>query len=280
MQNINIIKCNNFKLGWILIFLTVFIGSCDYEFELPEEGSIADETPPSAAFDFSQNEADFLQIDFVNLSESATDYIWDFGDGNSSTEKEPSNTYAAEGTYTVILTASDKLNVSNEMSQEIVINKPVVNFTPVILEASFEDNTLPDGTGDGRDSWRNDAGGVIQITESPVFDGSQAAKLPSEGDRVGMQLIAVLPNTDYMLKFNYTMKSDPGILTVAILNAKVGSMEEVADATIAAAELTDNSDASTYVAETLSFNSGDNTEVAIYFNNSGSECRIDNFEIE
>ena len=60
-------------------------------------------------------------------------------------------------------------------------------FQPIILEAGFEDDTLPEGGGDGRDSWRNsDLGGVIQITGSPVTFGDQGAKLPvPAGDRVG-----------------------------------------------------------------------------------------------
>ncbi len=42
-----------------------------------------------------------------NTSVAATSYEWDFGDGNSSTEKDPSHTYATTGIYTVSLTASN-----------------------------------------------------------------------------------------------------------------------------------------------------------------------------
>jgi len=38
---------------------------------------------------------------------AATNWQWDFGDGNTSTEQNPSYTYTAEGTYTVSLTASN-----------------------------------------------------------------------------------------------------------------------------------------------------------------------------
>ncbi|HDP74539.1 MAG TPA: PKD domain-containing protein, partial [Bacteroidales bacterium] len=37
----------------------------------------------------------------------ATSWQWDFGDGNTSTDQNPTHTYNAEGTYTVILTASN-----------------------------------------------------------------------------------------------------------------------------------------------------------------------------
>jgi len=79
----------------------------------------------------------------------------------------------------------------------------------MIAEGGFEDNSLADGTGDGRDSWRNNLGGVIQITSGPVVSGSQAAKLPSGGDRVGYQLVSVAANTNYTLTYNYTMKTSP-----------------------------------------------------------------------
>ncbi len=274
------IKSHNKGILWkgsLFVLLSIFLSSCDLGFELPDANSIPDETPPSAAFDFKQNEGDFLQIDFTNLSGSATDYNWDFGDGTTSTEVEPSHTYADLGTYTVSLTATDKLGAVSTTSKEVVIEEPAF-VLPVILEGGFEDNSLPDGSGDGRDSWRNELGGVIQITSSPVQQGAQAAKLPSDGDRVGYQTIAVVPNTDYRLSFYYTMKSDPGTLTVAILDSEITELSEAADATIASLELTDNSDPDTYVNEIIGFNSGDNSVIGILFTNSGSECRLDSFE--
>lgn len=264
--------------GSIYMFLFIFLSSCDFGFELPEANSIPDETPPSAAFDFKPNDVDFLRIDFTNLSASATDYSWDFGDGSNSKDKDPSHTYASVGKYTVSLTASDKLGAMSTISKEVLIEEPASAPLPTVLEAGFEDNSLPDGSGDGRDSWRNDLGGVIQITSSPVYEGSQAAKLPKGGDRVGYQAIAVVPNTDYRLSFYYTMKSDPGTLTVAILNSEIKDVSEAAGATIASLELTDNSDPNTYVNEILAFNSGDHSVVGILFTNTGSECRLDSFE--
>ena len=280
MHKINI-KSNNKGIFWkgaIFLFLSIFLSSCDFSYDLPEANSIQDETPPSASFDFKTNDADFLQVDFTNFSGSATDYTWDFGDGNSSTDSDPSHTYAGVGTYTVSLTASDKLNASSTASKTVVVEEPTSIPLPVVLEPGFEDLSLPDGTGDGRDSWRNDLGGVIQITSSPVYEGEQAAKLPSAGDRVGYQAIAVLPNNDYRLSFHYTMKSDPGTLTVAILDRDIADLSEAAGASIASSALTDNSDADTYVNEIIEFNSGDNSVVYILFTNVDSECRLDSFE--
>jgi PKD repeat protein len=46
-------------------------------------------------------------VDFSIVDDGATDYLWDFGDGNTSTEQTPSHTYTEAGTYTVTCTASN-----------------------------------------------------------------------------------------------------------------------------------------------------------------------------
>lgn len=271
----------NFPIKAILLLFTITatLFACE-DLMYPEEGSIPDQTPPQADFTAMGSEADNFTVNFTNTSISATDYLWDFGDGNTSTDKNPSHTYADLGTYTVTLTATDKLQQTSTTSSSVVIEEAAA-FVPVIQEAGFEDNSLPDGSGDGRDSWRNKMGGVIQITSSPVFDGKQAAKLPSSGDRVGFQLLTVASNTDYVVTFHYTMKTSPeGSLTVAILAGEVTDLEDVADATIESVTLTDQTDAGAYVEASIAFNSGDNTEVGIFFHNENVETRLDNFSID
>lgn len=44
-------------------------------------------------------------VNFSNTSINSSTYSWDFGDGNTSTQNNPSNTYLANGTYTVELIA-------------------------------------------------------------------------------------------------------------------------------------------------------------------------------
>lgn len=260
---------------FMLLLVAIFIVSCDAA--LPEEGSIADATPPSADFAAEPNESNYKEINFVNLSASATDYAWELGDGTTSTEKNPTHEYDTTGFYTVKLTSSDKLGVSNSTTKTIEIVEPVVSFTPVILNPDFDE----EGTDSYRDNWRNgDLGGVIQITSSPTHSGAKAAKLPSGGDRIGYQLIAVEPNKDYTVSFYYTMKTSPaGSLTVSILNGHVTDPTLVAGATIQSVTLNDQTSASDYVAASITFNSGTSTEVAILFGNVDVESRIDTFTI-
>lgn len=277
---INERSLSNFKSLAMAFFVSAVtiavLASCDEE--LPTENSKPDETPPEAGFSYTVNEADYLQLSFTNLSSSATDYVWDFGDGTEgSTDEHPIHTYASEGAYTVTLIASDKLLASDTISQDIILEEPEDDFVPVILNPGFD----IEGEDSYRDHWRNgDLGGVLQITSSPVHEGEKAAKFPSAGDRIAYQLITVQKDKDYVISFYYTMKTTPvGTLTVSILAGDVTDPDAVADATIASVDLNDQSDDSTYILSSVSFNSGDNTEVAIYVTNVDVECRIDTFSI-
>ena len=253
--------------------------SCDYSYDLPEAGSIPDNTPPSAAFGYSVSPENHLTINFSNGSSSATDYVWQFGDGNSSTDTEPSNTYSEEGEYTVTLVSTDKLGAEDSITQTVMVVEPAA-ILPVVQEGGFEDGTLPDGSGDGRDSWRNDMGGVIQITSSPVNSGEQAAKFPSGGDRVGYQELTVSPNTEYVITYYYTMKeSGDGSMTVAILAGGITDLADADAATLVKEVGTDQADDSAYTKVDLYFNTGDNTTISILMTNIGVESRVDDVSI-
>lgn len=271
----NYIKISLRNLSF-LILAALVMTSCD-PLVLPDVGEIPDATPPAADFSYEQNEGDWKQVDFANLSISATDYLWDFGGGNTTTDANPSFTYDTSGVFTVSLTATDKLNQTSTVTKEIVVGEPVVTFTPEILNPGFD----IEGDDSYRNNWRNsDLGGVIQITSSPVHQGVKSAKLPSGGDRIGYQLITVQANKEYTVSFYYTMKTSPaGDMTVAILAGHITDPAAVAGATLNSVTVNDQSSASDYLPASVTFNSGNNTEVAIFFSNQGVESRIDTFTI-
>lgn len=277
---------NRFSSLGLLAFAAIVLLVSGCKEDLPEAGSIEDKTPPAANFSFAQfSPSNYLEVTFSNTSTSATDYVWDFGDGKTSTELEPVHVYPAEGTYSVRLEARDKLGVVSALELELLLEEPS-GFIPPILEAGFEDGDLEGGTGDGRDSWRNsDLGGVIQITSSPVESGSQAAKMTADvsDQRIGYQLLTVTENTNYDVSFYYTMLAEPsgGFLTVSVLDGPVATHEEALAATIGSKTVNDQSNPEIFVRETVSFNSGTNTEIAIYFFNGGTvETRLDDFSID
>ena len=51
-------------------------------------------------------------------------YSWNFGDGNSASGVNPSNTYAASGTYTVSLTVTDDQGATNSTSSTVSVTAP------------------------------------------------------------------------------------------------------------------------------------------------------------
>ena len=80
---------------------------------------------PLADFSSEVNES---EVTFTNFSEDADSYLWDFGDGNSSTEENPVHTYATDGDYDVILTATNECG-DNTFSGTVTISLvPVASF--------------------------------------------------------------------------------------------------------------------------------------------------------
>ncbi|MCO7223877.1 pre-peptidase C-terminal domain-containing protein [Pleionea sp. CnH1-48] len=67
----------------------------------------------------------------VQFTDSSTDsdgsvvgWSWDFGDGASSNAQNPSHTYAANGTYTVRLTATDNDGKTNTHTESVTVSIP------------------------------------------------------------------------------------------------------------------------------------------------------------
>ncbi|MDN3669513.1 PKD domain-containing protein [Echinicola jeungdonensis] len=78
--------------------------------------------PPAADYTFDD---EGLTVNFTNASENVVTYSWDFGDGNTSTEENPTHTYAEEGTYTVTLTATSEDGTEVVTSKEVTVEVPV-----------------------------------------------------------------------------------------------------------------------------------------------------------
>jgi hypothetical protein len=62
-----------------------------------------------------------LQVMFENQTINASSYLWDFGNGLTSTEISPSTTYTKRGTYTVKLIATTDDNQSVPLEKEVVV---------------------------------------------------------------------------------------------------------------------------------------------------------------
>jgi PKD repeat protein len=64
-------------------------------------------------------------INFTNTSTGASTYSWDFGDGNSSSQNNPTHVYQFNGTYTVCLTSTSAAGCSDMICHTVNINTAV-----------------------------------------------------------------------------------------------------------------------------------------------------------
>jgi len=63
-----------------------------------------------------------LNVKFTDTSTGTpTNWTWDFGDGKTSTEQNPTHTYKAEGNYTVKLTVSNSLESDSEEKKGLFV---------------------------------------------------------------------------------------------------------------------------------------------------------------
>jgi len=84
-----------------------------------------------------------LTVEFRNFSSGgATNYFWDFGDGNTSTNFAPTNTYSNAGTYSASLTALGG-GGSNIFASDIHVG--TMTATDILLNASFSFNAFVQG---------------------------------------------------------------------------------------------------------------------------------------
>jgi PKD repeat protein len=114
---------------------------------------------------------------FDNLSQDAQSYLWNFGDGSTSTQVNPTHQYLAEGQYVVTLTAfNDCGQVS--IQEDVVISSPLsVAFSAAPeqgcapLVVAFSDESVGDVT---NRQWTFEGGTPATSTaQNPVVTYSQ-----------------------------------------------------------------------------------------------------------
>ena len=125
------------------------------------------ERMPVAAFTGTPTVGDHpLTVQFTDrTSNNPTSWTWDFGDGVTSTERNPTHTYANPGAYTVTLTATNERGVDDEVKTEYIrVGVPDVAFTANVtdgnkpLTVQFTDESTKEPTawlwtfGDGQTS--------------------------------------------------------------------------------------------------------------------------------
>lgn len=68
---------------------------------------------PVASYSENINTGGVVDFTSTSTTTGTATYLWDFGDGQTATSQNASNTYAANGTYTVCLTVTDSCGVDS-----------------------------------------------------------------------------------------------------------------------------------------------------------------------
>lgn len=129
---------------------------------------------PNACFDYSDTSG--LKISFTNCSEHGTTFFWDFGDGVTSTQKEPIHEYNSVGSYNV------KLTVTNERLSDIVMKSitvsGVVSLNRMIVpDGNIETQTSLDVDGDSVNDFQFIVGNITSGGGRSTYSYSRIVQL-------------------------------------------------------------------------------------------------------
>jgi len=145
----------------------------DCEVIITQEIEIVTEigAPTANASSNSDNPCSGL-VQFTDLSsQQPNEWLWDFGDGNTSTDENPSNQYSAAGSYDVSFTATNDLGSDshnftievNMLDAQVTIPNEILGGTEIMLGGN-EDLVYLWNFGDGEQS--NEAAGSHTYAES------------------------------------------------------------------------------------------------------------------
>ncbi|MFK7972738.1 MAG: PKD domain-containing protein [Bacteroidia bacterium] len=105
-------------------------GFCFDEFEVEIDAEVI----PEAAFSFVSRGnicTEPVEVIFTNLStriNSGTSFLWEFGNGQTSTDFAPTHIYPEEGTYEVLLIVTNAFGCSDTFSEIIPYPRPRADF--------------------------------------------------------------------------------------------------------------------------------------------------------
>ncbi|MCD4731648.1 MAG: T9SS type A sorting domain-containing protein [Bacteroidales bacterium] len=79
---------------------------------------------PTASFNYVTNN---LEVDFTDMSSGAISWLWDFGDGNTSTLQNANHTYLCNGTYTVQLYIENNIQSWDTITQKVTVPSSAID---------------------------------------------------------------------------------------------------------------------------------------------------------
>jgi len=155
----------------VLFLSSLVIAACNKDDDNPEPADVI------ASFQYEISADNWSDVVFTNYSQNASTYAWDFGDGNTSTEEGPTHSYAAGGTYEVMLTATGEAGTASKSETINVVNPNtaqqfLTGTDGKVWYLDREEIALGIGPGIGDVSWWS-FGGVTPLGERPcILDDS------------------------------------------------------------------------------------------------------------
>ncbi len=191
----------NARIFSVLILAVSFLG-CeeDDEIRLPDV---------VAGFTFTVNTTTGTVV-FINISEEATKFEWDFGDGTTSTLNNPIKTYEA-GTYTVTLTASNSAGASSTVEDDVTV-------TIEDTDPEFDSGLLTNGDFEsGVEPWIGNGANVV-TEDGNSFNLVNVETAGNPFDVNLSQVVEITQGTNYILTFEASSDRERTMLAGIGLN--------------------------------------------------------------
>ena len=137
---------------------------------------------PTSIFSSSDS---LLTTSFTDQSTGGpTTYLWDFGDGNTSTQANPTHTYASSGTYVVCLVTTNSCGADSSCSTVEICSS---------VNASFSQSSSVVCVGDTIDLTYNGVGGTSfswRENLNLISTQSTAQLIPTQSGNITLSLVA------------------------------------------------------------------------------------------
>lgn len=131
----------NIKILFLISIIATFVACEDYteNYPVPEASTVAKFTYTSDNEELAPATITFTNQSIIPEGDgSAYTYVWDFGDGTTSNEENPTHTYTEEGVYNVTLTIeTERTKWSYPMTVTLKFAKELSGET--LFEATFDD---------------------------------------------------------------------------------------------------------------------------------------------
>lgn len=151
-----------------------------------------------------QTDVNLDEVDFINNSLYGSSYLWDFGDGNTSTEVNPFHVYAQDGTYFVTLEVTNACGTEEYTTVVTIVTPPRAAFRAINnngcapLDVEFRNQSSTNITGV---EWKF-PGGI----PSTSFNLNPIIEYPDKGN---YDVTLIVYNSRYADTFSL-----PGVVTV------------------------------------------------------------------